>query len=92
MFRRYEKRVNEIQAVQYNGTNVMEIVDFVGDVIGIDWYENASLENASLEIITDDGRIECFKGNYIVKDHKGKIKVHEVNEFETTYREVENYD
>lgn len=55
MFRRYEKRVNEIQAVQYNGTNVMEIVDFVGDVIGIDWYENASLE-----IITDDGRIECF--------------------------------
>ena len=50
--------VNEIQAVQYNGTNVMEIVDFVGDVIGIDWYENASLE-----ITTDDGRIECFKGN-----------------------------
>ncbi|MDU6794774.1 MAG: hypothetical protein E6429_11520 [Staphylococcus sp.] len=87
MFRRYEKRVNEIQAVQYNGTNVMEIVDFIGDVIGIDWYENASLE-----IITDDGRIECFKGNYIVKDHKGKIKVHEVNEFETTYREVEDYD
>ena len=87
MFRRYEKRVNEIQAVQYNGTNVMEIVDFVGDVIGIDWYENASLE-----IITDDGRIECFKDNYIVIDHKGKIKVHEVNEFETTYREVENYD
>lgn len=60
---------------------------FIGDVIGIDWYENASLE-----ITTDDGRIECFKGNYIVKDHKGKIKVHEVNEFETTYREVENYD
>ena len=59
----------------------------IGDVIGIDWYENASLE-----ITTDDGRIECFKGNYIVKDHKGKIKVHEASEFETTYREVENYD
>ena len=59
MFRRYEKRVNEIQAVQYDGTNVMEIVDFIGDVIGIDWYENASLE-----ITTDDVRIECFKGNY----------------------------
>lgn len=43
MVRRYAKRVNEIQAVQYNGTNVMEIVDFIGDVIGIDWYENASL-------------------------------------------------
>ena len=65
----------------------MEIVDFIGDVIGIDWYENASLE-----IITDDGRIECFKGNYIVRDHKGKIKVHEASEFETTYREVEDYD
>lgn len=61
--------------------------NFIGDVIGIDWYENASLE-----ITTDDGRIECFKGNYIVKDHKGKIKVHEASEFETTYREVEDYD
>lgn len=86
MFRRYEKRVNEIQAVQYNGTNVMEIVDFVGDVIGINWYENASLE-----ITTDDGIIECFKGNYIVKDHKGKIKVYEVNEFEKNYSEVEEF-
>lgn len=87
MSKRYVKMVREIQAIQYNGNNAMEVVEFVGDVIGIDWYENASLE-----ITTDDGRIECFKGNYIVKDHKGKIKVHEVNEFETTYREVEDYD
>lgn len=65
----------------------MEIVDFVDNVIGIDWYENASLE-----ITTDDEIIECFKGNYIVKDHKGKIKVYTANEFETTYREVEDYD
>lgn len=84
MFRRYEKRVNEIQAVQYNGTNVMEIVDFIGDVIGIDWYENASLE-----ITTDDVGIECFKGDYIVKDHKGKIRVYEADEFEKNYSEVE---
>ena len=87
MSKRYVKKVSEIQAIQYNGNNAIEVVEFVGDVIGIDWYENASLE-----IITDDGRIECFKGNYIVKDHKGKIKVHDVSEFETTYREVEDYD
>lgn len=84
MVRRYEKRVSEIQAVQYNGTNAMEIVNFIGDVIGIDWYENASLE-----ITTDNETIECFKGDYVVKDHKDKIKVHAANEFETTYREVE---
>ena len=87
MSRRYEKRVNEIQAVQYNGTNAMEIVNFIGNVIGIDWYENALLE-----ITTGNETIECFKGDYVVKDHKGKIKVHEVSEFETTYREVEDYD
>lgn len=87
MSKRYVKRVSEIQAIQYNGNNAIEVVEFVGDVIGIDWYENASLE-----ITTDDGRIECFKGNYIVKDHKGKIKVHEASEFETTYREVEDYE
>lgn len=84
MVRRYEKRISEIQAVQYNGTNAMEIVNVIGDVIGIDWYENASLE-----ITTDNETIECFKGDYVVKDHKDKIKVHTANEFETTYREVE---
>lgn len=87
MFRRYEKRVNEIQAVQYNGTNVMEIVDFIGDVIGIDWREKLSLE-----ITTENEVIVCSRGDYIVKDHKGKIKVYTANEFETTYREVEDYD
>ena len=87
MSKRYVKRVREIQAIQYNGNNAMEVVEFVGDVIGIDWYENASLE-----ITTDNETIECFKGDYVVKDHKDKIKVYEVNEFETTYREVEDYD
>nr|DAJ18424.1 MAG TPA: PGDYG protein [Podoviridae sp. ctVfK3] len=62
----------------------MEIVDFIGDVIGIDWYENASLE-----ITTGDVGIECFKGDYIVKDHKGKIRVYEADEFEKNYSEVE---
>ena len=85
MSKRYVKKVNEIQAIQYNGNNAMEVVEFVGDVIGIDWYENASLE-----ITIDDGRIECFKGDYIVKDHKDKIKVYEANEFEKNYSEVED--
>ena len=81
------KRVREIQAIQYNGNNAMEVVEFVGDVIGIDWYENASLE-----ITIDNETIECFKGNYVVKDHKDKIKVYEANEFEKNYNEVEDYD
>jgi hypothetical protein len=87
VLRRYEKRVNEIQAIQYNGTNAMEVVDFVDDVVGCYWFEKSSLE-----ITTENEVIVCSIGDYIVKDHKGKIKVHEVNEFETTYREVENYD
>ena len=85
MSKRYVKMVSEIQAIQYNGNNAMEVVEFVGDVIGIDWYENASLE-----IITNDGRMECFKNNYVVKDHKGKIKVYDIDEFEKNYSEVED--
>lgn len=87
MFRRYEKRVNEIQAIQYNGTNAMEVVDFIDDVVGCYWFEKSSLE-----ITTENEVIVCSIGDYIVKDHKGKIKVHEASEFETTYREVEDYD
>lgn len=73
MVRRYEKRCNEIQAVQYSGTNIMEIVDFVGDVTGIDWHKNASLE-----ITTSDEIIECCKNEYLIKDHKGKLSVLDV--------------
>lgn len=87
MVRRYEKRVNEIQAVQYSGTNIMEIVDFVGDVIGIDWHKNASLE-----ITTSDGIIECCKSEYLIKDHKGKLSVCDVDEFKEVYNEVKDYD
>ena len=45
MSKRYVKRVSEIQAIQYNGNNAIEVVEFVGDVIGIDWYEKASLDH-----------------------------------------------
>ena len=85
MSKRYVKRVSEIQAIQYNGNNAIEVVEFVGDVIGIDWYEKASLE-----ITTENEVIACSIGDYIVKDHKGKIKVYKANEFEKNYSEVED--
>ena len=85
MFKSYVKKVSEVQAIQYNGNNAMEVVEFVGDVIGIDWYENESLE-----ITTDNETIECFKDDYVVKDHKDKIKVYEANEFKNNYSEVED--
>lgn len=81
--KRYVKRVSEIQAIQYNGNNAMEVVEFVDDVVGCYWFGKSSLE-----ITTENEVIVCSIGDYIVKDYKGKIKVHEVNEFETTYREV----
>lgn len=85
MVKRYEHKFNEIQAVQYNGTNALEIVNFVGDVIGIDWYKNSSLE-----ITMNNGYVQCYKGDYIVKDHNGKIEVYDVDEFGKKYSEVED--
>ena len=87
MSKRYVKKVSEIQAIQYNGTNAMEVIEFVDDVVGCYWREKLSLE-----ITTENEVIVCSRGDYIVKDHKGKIKVYTANEFETTYREVENYE
>lgn len=85
MVKRYEHKFNEIQAIKYKGDNALEIVAFIEDVIGIDWYKNASLE-----IATDNETIQCYKGDYIVKDHNGKIKVYDVDEFEKKYSEVED--
>lgn len=87
MVNRYVKKYNEVKAIQYNGINVMEIVDFVCDVIGIDWHKNASLE-----ITTSDGIIECCKSEYLVKDHKGKLSVCDVDKFKEVYNEVKDYD
>ena len=56
-------------------------------LIGIDWYENTSLE-----ITTNNERIECYKNDYLIKDHKGKFRVYEASEFEKDYSEVEDYD
>lgn len=87
MSKRYVKKVSEIQAIQYNGTNVMEIIDFVDNVIGIDWYENTSLE-----ITTDNEVITCHVSDYIAKNNKGKFRVYETNEFEKDYSKVEEDD
>ena len=56
-------------------------------MIGIDWYEDTSLE-----ITTNNERIECYKNDYLIKDHKGKFRVYEASEFEKDYSEVEDYD
>ena len=77
MSKRYVKKVSEIQAIQYNGNNAMEVVEFVEDVVGCYWFEKSSLEITTI-------------GDYIVKDHKGKIKVYKANEFEKNYSEVED--
>ena len=87
MVNRYVKKYNEVKAIQYNGINVMEIIDFVGDVIGIDWHNNASLE-----ITTSDGIIECCKSEYLIKEHKGKLSVCDADEFKEVYNEVKDYD
>ena len=63
----------------------MEVVEFVGDVVGCYWFEKSSLE-----ITTENEVIVCSIGDYIVKDHKDKIKVYEANEFEKDYSEVED--
>nr|DAJ80431.1 MAG TPA: PGDYG protein [Caudoviricetes sp.]DAQ54442.1 MAG TPA: PGDYG protein [Caudoviricetes sp.] len=85
MSKRYVKKVSEIQAIQYNGNNAMEVVEFVEDVVGCYWFEKSSLE-----ITTENEVIACSIGDYIVKDHKGKIKVYKANEFEKNYSEVED--
>lgn len=79
------KKVSEIQAIQYNGTNAMEIVDFVDNAIGVYWYEKSSLE-----ITTDNEVIVCHVSDYIAKNNKGKFRVYKANEFEKDYSEVED--
>lgn len=63
------KRVSEIQAIQYNGNNAIEVVEFVGDVIGIDW----SKVEVDTPVFVRDDINEVWKCRYFAEYKDGRV-------------------
>ncbi len=83
MIKVYRKKPIKIQAVRYDGLNISELLEFIGNVTMIDW-----AEKSSLDISSSNGNISCWVGNYVIKEPNGMISVYEEDEFKEMYEEV----
>lgn len=76
----YRKKPVEVQAVQWNGENVDEVLEFC---------EKARIKDDSIFIDTLEGTMEAKMGDYIIKGVKGEFYPCKPDIFEDTYCEVD---
>lgn len=76
----YRKKPVEVQAVQWNGNNVGEVLEFCG---------KARIKDDSIFIDTLEGTMEAKTGDYIIKGVKGEFYPCKPDIFEDTYCEVD---
>jgi len=89
----YRKKPVVVEAIQWTGDNLKEIVDFIG------WHESASsrwtwdeyegvVSAEGLKIFTPEGPHMATVGDYIIKGVKGECYPCKPDIFEQTYYEV----
>ena len=83
--KKYVKKPIVIEAVQYNGNNVQEILNFCGGtaVVGI-------LSLSEITIKTLEGPLHVSDGDFIIKGVEGEFYPCKPDIFEKTYDVVEN--
>lgn len=90
MVEKYVKRPVIIEAVQYTGKNVMEIISFVGlrhiRVRYADKFDSS--KGAEITIITLEGDHHASVGDYIIKGIKGGFYPCKPDIFEQIYERV----
>lgn len=78
--KKFRKKPIVIEAVQWNGENLDEIINFAGD--------NAVLIVDILHIKTLEGGLTASEGDYIIKGIQGEFYPCKPDIFEATYEEV----
>jgi hypothetical protein len=81
MIKKYIKNPIPIEAVQWNGENIKEIADFIGEYTG-------EIRGGSLYIKTIEGDMFAPIGSYIIKGVNGEFYPCREDIFEKTYEEV----
>ena len=83
MIKKYIKKPVIIDAIQYDGINIREIIDFCGNCffepVGADPYINTLLGNMSFS-----------KGDWIIKSAKGEFYPCKDNIFKLIYSEIDD--
>ena len=91
---KYRKKPVVIEAVQWNGRNLEEIKEFVGDsliyeIFDFAWNIGKYTPVVYMEIKTLEGNHKCSQGDYIIKGVQGEFYPCKADIFEQTYERVE---
>lgn len=94
MIKKYKTKPCEIEAVQYDGSNQKEIMDFVGESLiyyslnlDIPWNDDKSY--VYMAVMTLEGRMRISKGDYIIKGLRGEFYPCKPDVFEKKYELIE---
>jgi len=86
---KYRKKPVVIEAVQWTGNNLREVIDFTGlhpSANKWTWEEYAAVVEAEgLKIFTLEGRMDASVGDYIIKGVKGEFYPCKPDIFAATY-------
>lgn len=87
---KYRKKPVVVEAIQWNGKNFMEILDFVGSRLEFTLYGGTDREPnvEDMSILTLEGRMEVSVGDYIIKGVQGEFYPCKSYIFEQTYEMV----
>lgn len=91
---KYRKKPVVIEAIQWNGDNLNEIKEFVGEsldysIIDTAWEVGKGAPYVLMKIHTLEGDHECTKGDYIIKGVQGEFYPCKPDIFEQTYEVAE---
>lgn len=90
--KKYRKKPVIIEAVQWNGLNFDECMNFMqeylGSKIAYEDEEKRSLKSKTISIRTLEGVMTASKGDYIIKGVNGEFYPCKPDIFEKTYEEV----
>lgn len=93
---RYRKLPVEIEAIQWDGLNLQEIINFVGnnlkyEIIDTAWQVGKGKPYVDMEIVTLEGNMKVSEKDYIIKGVNGEFYPCKPEIFEKTYEKLENY-
>jgi len=91
----YRKKPVEIQALQYNGINVPDVISFTNGEVHLHLESDTAYEAGkagqvySLVIETLEGEMKAMRNDWIIKGVKGEFYPCKPDIFEATYELVE---
>lgn len=81
MIKNYVKKPIEIEAVQFVGNNIVEVIEFIGQ-------ENLSIDSNAVLIPTLEGIMKASINDFIIKGVNGEFYPCKKDIFVKTYEEV----